>query len=157
MKYRCAIYNYDYTFPTVDSASVPPALPENWLHSPHVPAALVGMVTVQASTPKQAAARAYVRRVGKRRARFLQGTVQAPKALIERESSPRAIARDLVQTTNWIGSCWRLDNLMEAWFIRVEPVNPTPAVDRNTLFLPRLSSPLSRCRLLHLLRYPPLN
>jgi hypothetical protein len=139
MKYRCAIYNYDYTF----TAPMP-----GMSTSPHVPASLVAIVTVSAPSPRQAAARAYVRRVGRRRARLFQEMFPGPKSLAERESNPRAVARELQRTANWIGDCWQLDNRAEAWFIRVEPWDARP----HPLHRARTSPPL-----LHQLRYPPPN
>jgi hypothetical protein len=139
MKYRCAIYNYDHA----STAPMP-----GMSTSPHVPACLVAIVTVSAPSPRQAAARAYVRRVGRRRARLFQEMFPGPKSFAQRESNPQAVARKLRLTANWIGDCWQLDNPAEAWFIRVEPRNARP----HPLHRPRPSPPL-----LHQLRYPPPN
>lgn len=107
--YLCTIYNYDYTFGDDEA-----------LLGPHyVPAVRVARVAVLARNGREAAARAYVRTVGRVRARKLR-ELNAPAGCLLAETRWRTLARGLGRTSNWLGDCFVYDNRVEAFYVRVE-------------------------------------
>jgi hypothetical protein len=139
--FRCTIFNHDYTFgtPTGQVATTPVRVTQ------------VGTVLVKGPAPRQAAAQAYVRCVGRQRARLLRQQRQAPRHIAAQEANLGQIAASLRKTKSRIGECYQFDNLVEAWLIMVEPMPsvPCPTPSRS------LSS--RRKRLLHLLQSPSPN
>ena len=108
MRFVCTIYGHDY------SAGGPRA----WLSAEPVCVRVLPSVTVSGPDGRAAAARAYVRCVGRRRVRVVQ--------FARGEADPKAIAASLRKTPAPGADCYQLDNLVEAWFIRVEPAPPLP-------------------------------
>ena len=116
MQFVCTIYGHDY------SAGGPPA----WLSARPVLVTAPRTVTVSGGNLREAAARAYVRCVGRRRARLLCSRQHAPRRVALQEADAKAIAASLRKTPSPGGACYQLDNLVEAWFIRVEAAPPLP-------------------------------
>lgn len=115
MLYLCTIYRHDYTFGgTKGFTGTEPAY-----ESP------VARVRVSGSSLRHAAARAYVRAVGRRRAATLRRQARVPDPVIAQETSPRAIAASLRKTVRRNGEGFELDLFLVSWFIRVEAV-PAP-------------------------------
>ncbi len=119
MRFLCTIYSRDCTFGASNSTRV-------------------GSVTVRGNTLREAAARAYVACVGKKRAQVMREVMQAPRAQVAEQTNVRAIAVCLRKTAGRGSACYLLDNMLEAWDIHVEPTN---APSRPSLPLPR---PLGR-------------
>jgi hypothetical protein len=140
MTFVCTIYNHDYTFGKGGEAS-------------SACMTLIAQTAIRAGSPRSAAAKVYVRCVGRRRARLLHDVFQAPPSLIQNETNWRAIAPGLMRSSSRLGDCYCFDNLVEAWYIVVTPTTlPLPAKR-----LPQSSrQPLPR-RLLRSLRSPSLN
>jgi hypothetical protein len=136
--YTCTIFNHDYTFEEHES----------WLGPEHVPAVRVASVTVRARSRREAAARAYVRTVGRVRARKLR-ELNAPAVLVRAESRWRVLARGLGRVRNWLGDCFTYDNMVEVFLVRVQrrPGTPRAAARRQA----------RRHRLLRALRSPSIN
>ncbi len=135
MRYLCTIYNRDFAFGGPNSV-------------------LVGTTTVGARNLREAAARAYVRCVGRKRAVVLRQELKAPRAVIAQETNVRAIAVSLRKTSTRMGDCYLLDNMVEAWDIHVEPVRSTsPQQPQRPFHLLRLPQPF----LWHLLQRPSPN
>ena len=107
-RYRCTVFNSDSTF----------GEPEIALGPMHVPARRVGAIIVHGRSRREAAARAYVRLVGQRRARLLK-ELNAPAYCIAVESRWRVLARSLARTSNWLGDCFLYDNMAEAFYLRI--------------------------------------
>lgn len=131
MTYTCAIWNHDCTFP--GGTARPSCL------------TLVATTRVKANSSRAAAAKGYVRCVGRRRARLLQEVLHAPAALIRQETDWRAIATSLMRSPDRLGDCYCFDNLVEAWYITVQPARHAPS--RRSL----------SSRLWHSLRHPSPN
>lgn len=110
MRYLCTIYANDGTF-TGNKTS----------HDPAEPGSPVGSVVVTGSSLRQAAARAYVRCVGRKRARWLEQAKQAPAAVVAQETSPKAIAMSLRKVHRRFGECYEMDNYHDVWSIKVQP------------------------------------
>jgi hypothetical protein len=92
-------------------------------------ATLVGTTRVRAGSPRAAAAKGYVRCVGRGRARLLKDVLEAPPALIQQETDWRAIAPGLMRSSGRPGDCYCFDNLVETWYITVEPTaSPSPSL-----------------------------
>lgn len=89
---------------------------EEWLEEHHLPVVEIGRWIAIADSPRNAAARAWVRTVGRARVRKLH-ELNAPIAIIEHEGDPQQIASELATCDLWIGECFKLDNLAEAWYI----------------------------------------
>jgi hypothetical protein len=140
MTFTCAIWNHDYTFGggTAGPESGPSGM------------TLVGTARVKAGSPRAAAAKVYVRCVGRRRAQLLKDVLQAPPAVVQQETDWRAIAPGLMRSSNRLGDCYCFDNLVEAWYITVEPAR------QPSNRLPLSSRCLSR-HLWHSLRHPSPN
>jgi hypothetical protein len=113
MRYLCTIYANDGTFPGTNTS---PAS-----GSPAEPTSAVASVVVTGSSLRQAAARAYVRCVGRERARWLRQAKQAPAAVVAQETSPKAIALSLRKVHRRFGECYEMDNYHDVWSIKVEP------------------------------------
>jgi hypothetical protein len=128
MQFVCTIYGHDYTA----------GGPRGWLNARPVRLTAPRTVTVSGQTVREAAARAYVRCVGRRRARLLCSRQHAPRRVALQEADPKAIAASLRKTPAPGGACYQLDNLVEAWFIRVEPAPPL----RRRHLLRQLRQPL---------------
>lgn len=121
MRYLCTIYTCDYTFSgKTGFVGTEPAFDEP-----------VARVVVSGANARQAAAQAYVRCVGKQRAQFLRQNLLAPGKVIALETSRKAIAISLRKVSRRIGECYEMDNLREAWSIKVETVNPANPVPRQ--------------------------
>jgi hypothetical protein len=110
----------------------------------------VARVLVSGASKREAAARAYVECVGRERARLLRER-QMPRRVAKLETNARAIAASLRKINRSGGECFLMDNLVEGWYVHVEPV-----VD-----LPRPTSPqrlrLPHPSLVHLSRTPSPN
>jgi hypothetical protein len=116
MTYACTLFNWDYTLGE-ETTEV-----GRWLLS----VLPVATIVVQARNRREAAARAYVRCVGSKRAKFLREALQAPPAVVKHEMSPRAIAPALARMPGGSGHCYCLDNMVEAWLITAEPLSSVP-------------------------------
>lgn len=119
MTFLCTVYNHDYTF-GAPSGTEPSA----------IQATRVATVSVRARSARAAAAKVYVRCVGRRRARLLKDVLQAPASLVRQETDWRAIAPGLMRCGGRMGTCYCFDNLVEAWFIQVQPAD-TPLPSRR--------------------------
>jgi hypothetical protein len=96
-------------------------------------------VFVEAGTRREAAARAYVLCVGRKKSRQ-----RSRQALENLEGCPAAIACSLRRTQTRVGEVYELDNVTESWLIKVVPATP-PSL--------RLTSPRPTIpRLIHLCR-----
>jgi hypothetical protein len=140
--YTCTIYGHDYTFGGVKSLTgTEPVFDEP-----------LARVEVSGRSLREAAALAYVECVGRQRAEQMRDLARAPRKVVAQETSSKAIAASLRKTTRRIGECFEMDNLLEGWFIKVEPVLSNPRPSR----LPsRSRSNISR--LLHLSSFPSPN
>ncbi len=138
MTFFCAVWNHDYTFGG-GTGGTQPGLAD---------VTLVGTARVKARSARAAAAKVYVRCVGRGRARLLKDVLKAPPSLVQQETNWRAIAPGLMRSSNRLGDCYCFDNLVEAWYITVEPtLSPMPS--RHLPF------PSHRCRSLrHSLLHP---
>lgn len=134
MRYHCTIYSHAFTAANgTGHAGTDPSFD-----------APVASVVVGGASSRQAAARAYVRCVGRERARILAQKPTVRPEMAAQEASPRAIAASLRRTARRIGEVYELDNLNEAWFIKVEPMpapRPVRLPSRLLLLLSRLPSP----------------
>lgn len=136
MRYRCTIFTHAYTTTGTEAFSgTEPSFDEP-----------MGDAVVRADGMRHAAARAWVRLVGRERARVLAGSGESNPDAAAQQANARAIAASLRKTCKRIGEVFELDNLVESWFIKVEPAPSKP---------PRLR--LSSSRLLRLLRNPSPN
>jgi hypothetical protein len=134
VRYLCTIYNHAYTVGATHAfTGTDPSF-----DSP------LARVVVSGPSLRQAAARAYVKCVGKKRAEQMRKRLEMPRGVIAQETNRRAIAASLRKTARRIGECYELDNFVEAWFIKVEPV-PSPRPSHLRLPHPTL---------LHLSRTP---
>jgi hypothetical protein len=118
MRYLCTIRSNDGIFTTDHPAA--PTSP-----SP------VASVVVSGSSPRQAAARAYVKTVGHQRASRLRQAKKTPAAVVALETSPKAIAASLRKVHRRFGECYEMDNYHDVWSIQVEsvPMNlPLPSL-----------------------------
>jgi hypothetical protein len=113
-RYLCTVYNYNYTF----------GGDEALLGSHYVPAVRVARIAVLARNGREAAARGYVRTVGRVRARFLQ-SLNAPEICVLIESRWRRMAGAMRRTTNWLGDCFVFDNRVEAFYVQIERLSST--------------------------------
>ncbi len=107
MRYVVTIFHSDTFAPDVESAVGDAA-----------GVSILTRVTIKAGNPRQAAARAYVRRVGKVRSRLFR-EMNAPQALVEFETSVRSVGKALRRGPSGLGDYYH-DNLVEAWYFRVE-------------------------------------
>jgi len=79
-------------------------------------------IRVRAGSLRQAAARAYVRAVGRRRVAMLLQQGHPRPEIAALEASPRAVAAGLRRTFSRLGEIYVLENAQEAWFIKVQPL-----------------------------------
>jgi hypothetical protein len=115
MTFLCTIYNHDYTFGPAGEPT--PA-----------GVTLVGQAAVRAGSARAAAAKGYVRCVGRPRARLLAQLLPAGAVQRRHETDWRAIAPGLMRSSGRMGDCYCFDNLVEAWYIQVVPAAvPLPA------------------------------
>lgn len=117
--YDCTVFNHNYT--SEDH--------EDWLGPEYVQAVRIASVIVHARNAHDAAARAYVRTVGRVRAGKLR-KLNAPAVIIQFETSWRKVADCLGRAKNWMGNCFVYDNEFEAFYMRVERCSgtwPAPA------------------------------
>jgi hypothetical protein len=135
--YRCTLFHHNYTLGDEDDV----------LDLEYHPAVRIARVGVLARTARQAAARAYVRTVGRARARKLW-EISAPMVIVLAEAHWRVMARWLDVTNNWLGRCFVHDNQVEAFYIRVELGTASPraiagrlARRRRLLWASRTPSP----------------
>jgi hypothetical protein len=125
MRYLCTIYTHDLSLTGKNGfVGTEPAF-----NSP------LATVVVPGPEMRQAAARAYVRCVGRDRARWLRQEAKAPDEVIAQETCCRAIARSLRKVARRVGVCYEMDNLLQAWSIRVEPA-PKSCLRPRRLRLP---------------------
>lgn len=111
MRYLCTIYSHPCTFASQNLfRGTEPGF--------DVP---VARVVVTGSSLRQAAARAYVRCIGRQRALWLRQNPHAPHDVVADETSPRAIAPSLRKVARRIGECYEMDNFVDAWSIKVDP------------------------------------
>lgn len=94
------------------------AADESWLGSKYADSVRVASVTVIARRAREAAARAYVRVLGRQRMAVLV-QLGAPAFIIRAERSVRRLARGLEKTADWAGPCYRLDNMVQQWHFHV--------------------------------------
>ena len=111
MLFLCTIYTHDMTTGG-DKGGV---ATEPAFDSP------LASVVVDGSSLREAAARAYVRAVGRRRARWMRQQPWSREEVASQETSRRAIAASLRKTNRRIGECYELDHLVFSWLIKVEP------------------------------------
>jgi hypothetical protein len=116
VRYLCTIYSHDHTF----------AGKQGFAGDDADGNAALGRLVVSGSSPRQAAARAYVECVGRTRARMMREKRKAPRSVAAQEANPRAIAASLRKIRRSWGDCYLLDNFVEGWLITVESVVPTP-------------------------------
>jgi hypothetical protein len=91
----------------------------------------VASVVVSGSSARQAAARAYVKTVGRQRASRLRQGKKTPAAVVAQETSPKAIAAGLRKVHRRFGECFEMDNYHDVWSIQVAsvPMNlPLPSL-----------------------------
>jgi hypothetical protein len=65
--------------------------------------------------------RAYVRAVGRKRARWMRRQPWSREEVASQETNRRAIAASLRKTNSRIGECYEMDHLVRSWLIKVEP------------------------------------
>ena len=114
MRYHCTIYSHAYTVAGTEAfGGTEPAFD-----------APMADVMVKADGARHAAARAWVRCVGRERARLLERSSPGNPKAGAQEANPRAVAASLRKTPSRIGEVFAMDNVLEAWFIKVEPACP---------------------------------
>ena len=119
MLFFCTIYTHDLTTGG-DKGGV---ATEPAFDSP------LAKLVVGGSSLREAAARAYVRAVGRKRAKWMRRQPWAREEVASQETNRRAIAASLRKTNRRIGECYEMDHLVRSWLIKVElaPQNlPTP-------------------------------
>jgi hypothetical protein len=115
MTFLCTIYNEQVS--ADGSGHLTPAV-----------VTLVARSVVRAGSRRSAAAKVYVRCVGRQRARLLKEVLHAPSILIRHETDWRGIAPGLTHSSNRLGDCYCFDSLFELWYIAVAPAGvPLPA------------------------------
>jgi hypothetical protein len=125
MHYVCTIYHFDHTFAYPDFGQYPDFGTERY----DVPATQVALTPVCARNEREAAAKAYVSTIGRVRARKLR-ELNAPQGCIDVATKYRMLAKGLSRMENCLGSTLMLHNLVEAWYIRVDPIAPCPRAAR---------------------------
>lgn len=133
MRYLCTIFTH--------SALTGTATRESGGSEPTVDGPFASGIVAGATT-RDAAARAYVRFVGRHRAQDMRRRAAAPERILSLETNPRAIAPSLRKVTTRRGECYQMDNLVDTWSIKVEPLPASVRISRRS----RLS--LSRLRYL---------
>ena len=120
MRFLCTIYTHDFTTTGGDKGGVGT---EPAFDSP------LARLVVGGSSLREAAARAYVRAVGRKRARWMRQQPWSREEVASQETNRRAIAASLRKTNSRIGECYEMDHLVRCWLIKVEPApqnRPTP-------------------------------
>ena len=130
VQYICTIYNFDHTFAYPDFGQYPDFGTERY----DVPATQAAITSVQARNEREAAAKAYVSTIGRVRARKLR-ELNAPQVCVDVETKHRTLAKGLKRAENCLGSVYLFHNLVEAYYIRADPMAPG-----------RLAAPVSRRR-----------
>jgi hypothetical protein len=126
MRYQCSIYPQGFSL-------------EGFLRGGRnrVLGTPVATLTVTGRSVREAAARAYVRGVGRLRAKVLREQLHAPRAVVASETDPRAIAAGLRKTSRGGSVCYQMDNPIDTWCIQVEPLGltgkPAPRLRRSRL------------------------
>lgn len=123
MRYLCTIYTHDYTF----GGGKGGVTTEPDFDNP------MAQVVVGGNNGREAAARAYVQAVGRKRARWMRQQSWSSEEVASQETSRRAIAASLRKTNRRIGECFELDHLVRAWLIKVEPAPAVPQLRRLRL------------------------
>jgi hypothetical protein len=116
MRFVCTIYNRDYTFGGKNNGTGPDESGDPGVEGVSV---VASSVMVTARNQREAAARAYIRHVGRPRARFLREQLDAPRRLIAQETNPAAIAASLRKLRGALGEGYEMDNFVQGWFITV--------------------------------------
>src|SRR4051794_14958818 len=111
MRYLCTIYTHEYTTTGAKGSGAT----EPSFDSP------LDQVVVAGSSLREAAARAYVRAIGRKRAQWMRQQPWSREEVASQETNKRAIAASLRRTHRRIGECFELDHLALAWLIKVEP------------------------------------
>ena len=135
MLFLCTIYTHETTTTGGDKGGV---ATEPAFGSP------LAELVVDGSSLREAAAGAYVRAVGRARARWMRRQPWSREAVASQETSRRAIAASLRKTNRRIGECYELDHLVRSWLIKVEPA-PINLPNPRRLRLP-VSTLLRLCR-----------
>src|SRR5262249_23026703 len=112
VRYLCTIYTPEQTFSGTNTG-LEPSFGSPWAE-----------VEVSGKSDREAAARAYVQCVGKERARLMRQKLHAPGHIVAQETNRKAIAASLRKTTRRIGECYEMDNFVDTWLIKVQPVCP---------------------------------
>jgi hypothetical protein len=133
VRYTCTIYSHAYTFGSSSKGST---------GSDPVFDAPLASVVVSGRNVREAAARAYVKAVGRKRAKQMRKMGNAPREVIAQEMNGKAIAASLRKTSRRIGECYELDNFVESWLIKVVALPEHPQPSARRLRVLRLSIPL---------------
>ncbi|MGL4553654.1 MAG: hypothetical protein ACRC33_21030 [Gemmataceae bacterium] len=131
MRYHCTLFTQTFSATRQTFAGTEPSFD-----------APVVSVTVRGDSLRLAAARAYVRCVGRERAKRLAELPHVRPEVAALDASPRAVAAGLRKTHGRIGEVFELDNANESWFIKVVPMTPRPRrarVHSRLLYLSSLS------------------
>lgn len=110
-RYECIVYGRPFDLAEYD---------DEWLDEERPPLVEVARWLTIADEPRGAAARAWVRTLGRERVRTLID-LNAPVVIIEHDRDPRQIAAELTHAHLWIGECWMLDNKVEKWYVVAVP------------------------------------
>jgi hypothetical protein len=110
-RYRCRIYNFNYTHDPVKDRS-------EWSTTETLP---VAETEAQGQDEREAAAEAYVLECGLERA-YRMRQMGAPTVVIRFEIDVPGIAGELQQSDCWAGKCFYLDNRVEIVYIVTVPV-----------------------------------
>ena len=145
MRYFCTIYTHDRTFATTQG-STDGGRGDSQTEGGGEP---VARVLVSGVSKREAAARAYVECVGRDRARLLRER-QTTRRVAKQQTNARAIAASLRKLNRSGGDCYLMDDLVEGWFVHVEPVVDLPRPSPRRLRLPHNT-------LVRLCRTPSLN
>ena len=109
MLYRCSLFPQSFVADRVAVVGSEPS----WSQP-------VATVRVRAGSLRQAAARAYVRAVGRQRVAWLLQQGHPRPEIAALEARPAAVAAGLRRTFSRRGETYVLENAQEAWFIKVE-------------------------------------
>ncbi|MFO0880319.1 MAG: hypothetical protein U0840_23490 [Gemmataceae bacterium] len=136
MRYLCTIYaHHPLTGHTTGTTSSEPTVGKP-----------SGQGIVAGASPRQAAARAYVRFVARDRVEALRRRAFASERILALEANPRAIAPCLRKIASRLGECYQMDHLVDTWSIQVQPLPaavPLPRRSRSSSRLLRRSAPPS--------------
>lgn len=101
-------------------------------------------VVVDGADGRDAAAGAYVRSIGRERARWMRSQPWSSGEVVAHEASQRAIAASLRRLHGRLGDCFELDFFACAWLIKVEPAPAAPMKPNRLRLSPRLFRHLCR-------------